>query len=121
MLAMTLFVGSLLPRMSAEQMIHLPELLTHYHQHQREEGQGLSFWAFLLEHYVLDSQHHKTPNHSHNRLPTFDGGSPAYDCTQVFRLIYEPSVTELASSAIFKVRSMNARQAFSFLLQPPQY
>ena len=117
---MVLFVGSLLPRMSAEQMSHLPELLTHYHQHQREEGQDLSFWAFLLDHYVLDSQHHKAPNHSHNRLPAFDGSQPTYDFAQAFRLVCELSVTEITPLAVFKTRFMNARQAFSLLLQPPR-
>lgn len=121
MLATVLFIGSLFPRMSAEQMTRLPELLTHYRQHQREEGQNLSFWAFLLEHYVLDSQHHKAPNHSHSRLPTFDGGSPAYDSTPVFQLICEPGVTVIASLAVFKTRFMNARLPFSFLLQPPRH
>ncbi|QJW91655.1 hypothetical protein HNV11_20860 [Spirosoma taeanense] len=116
-----LFVGSLIPRMSMEQVAHLPELLTHYQQHQREEGNDLSFWAFLLDHYLPDSPHHKAPCHSHNRLPSFDGGSSAYDFMQAFRFVYEPFVTELASAAIFKVPLFNARQAFSSLLQPPRF
>jgi hypothetical protein len=116
-----LFLGSLIPRMSMEQAARLPELLTHYQQHQREEGNDLSFWAFLIEHYALDSQHHKAPNHSHNRLPAFDGGSPAYDFAQTFRLItYVPFVVELRSLAVFRLHSMNARQAFAPLLQPPR-
>lgn len=119
-MATMLFLGSLIPRMSLEQVTRLPELLTHYEQHQREEGCDLSFWAFLLEHYVLDSDHHKTPTHSHNRLPAFDGGSPTYDFTSAFRLIYVPFVVELRSFAVFRLRAMNARQAFAPLLQPPR-
>lgn len=116
-----LFVNSLIPRMSVEQMAHLPELLSHYQQHQREEGSSLSFWTFLLEHYLLDSQHHKAPNHSHNRLPVVDGGASAYDFTPAFRLVYKPFVTELLAQAVFHLRSLNAWQAFSCLLQPPRH
>ena len=119
-MATMLLLGSLIPRMSLKQVAHLPELLTHYEQHQREEGCDLSFWAFLLEHYVLDSDHHKTPTHSHNRLPVFDGGSPTYDFTPTFRLTYVPFMVELRSFAVFRLRAMNARQAFAPLLQPPR-
>ena len=121
MLAMMLFGGSLIPRMSMEQATRLPELFSHYHQHQLEEGRNLSFFSFLFEHYALDSQHHKSPNHNHNRLPIFDGGSSAYDFTQTFRLIFEPSVTELFALAVFRVRTMNAQSAFSPLFQPPRF
>lgn len=120
-LATLLLMGSLLPRMSSEQASRLPELLSHYQQHQREQGNDLSFWAFLLDHYVLDSQHHKAPSHSHNRLPSFDGGSSAYDFAQLFLLTYEPFVTELSASAVFRLPSFNTRQAVFCLLQPPRF
>ena len=115
-----LFLGSLIPRMSAEQAARLPELLTHYQQHKQEEGCDLSFIAFLIEHYVLDSHHHKAPNHSHNRLPSIDGGSSAYDFTPTLRLTYVPFVVELGSLAVFRLRFMNACQTFAPLLQPPR-
>jgi hypothetical protein len=121
LMAVMLFLGSLIPRMSMEQATRLPELLTHYQQHQREEGRDLSFWAFLIEHYALDSHHTKAPNHSHNRLPSFDGGSPAYDFTQALRLAScMPLVLELRSLAVFRLHAMNARQGFAPLLQPPR-
>lgn len=119
-LALMLLVSSLVPRMSTQQAVHLPDLLSHYHQHQREEGRQLSFWAFLLEHYALDSQHHKAPNHSHSRLPAFDGGSSTYDLTAHFRLVCEPLITELTAAAVFRLPTMNARPAFASLLQPPR-
>ena len=119
-LAMMLFVGSLMPPMSAGQTIRLPELLTHYHQHQREEGRSLSFWAFLLEHYLSDSLHHKAPKHSHNRLPAFDGGASVYDFAPSFYLTCGSFVIEQLAVAVFRLRLMNARQVFSFLLQPPR-
>ena len=120
-LAVMLFVGSLVPRVSSEQAARMPELIAHYHQHQREEGCELSFWAFLIEHYVLDSHHHKAPNHSHSRLPAFDNNSSAYDFTQVFRLICELFVTELSSPANFQIRLMKGQQAFFSLFQPPRF
>ena len=120
-LAFTLFVSALVPPMSAEQTVRLPELLVHYHQHQLEEGQNLSFWAFLIEHYATDSQHHKAPNHSHNRLPSFDGGVTGFVFAQPFQLNYTPSVTEQASLAVFRVPLLHARQVFFSLLQPPKY
>ena len=120
-LVVLLFLGSLIPRMSLEQVARLPELLTHYEQHQREEGHNLSFWAFLIEHYALDSNHNKAPNHSHTRLPSFDGVSLTYDFTQTLRLInYIPFVLELRSLAVFRLHTMNARPAFAPLLQPPR-
>ena len=120
-MAVMLFLGSLIPRMSMEQATRLPELLTHYQQHRQEEGNDLSFLAFLIEHYALDSQHHKAPNHSHNRLPSFDGGSPAYDFTVTLRLVAAiPLVLELRSLAVFRLHTMNARQTFAPLLQPPR-
>jgi hypothetical protein len=116
-----LFLGSLIPRMSLEQVARLPELLTHYEQHQREEGRNLSFWSFLIEHYALDSKHYKAPNHSHTRLPSFDGAHLTYDFTQTLRLItYVPFVLELRSMAVFRLHAMNARPAFAPLLQPPR-
>ncbi|MFD2573405.1 hypothetical protein ACFSUS_22380 [Spirosoma soli] len=120
-LAIMFFVGSLFPRVSAEQAAHLPELMAHYHEHQREEGCDLSFWAFLVEHYVLDSHHHKAPNHSHSRLPTLDNHSSAYDFTQLFRLVCELFITELDALAIFRIQLMTSQQAFSSLLQPPRF
>lgn len=120
-LATLLLTGSLIPRMSAEQASRLPELLTHFHEHQREQGQDLSFWRFLMDHYVLDSHHHKAPGHSHNRLPSFDGGSPTYDFTQTILLPYcDTLITGLTSSDIFRLCSFNARQAIFCLLQPPR-
>ncbi len=119
-MAVLLFWGSLIPRMSVEQATRLPELVAHYQQHQREEGCGLSFWAFLINHYLLDSDHHKSPNHSHNRLPVFDGGSPTYDFMPMLRLVYVPFVLELRSLAVFRLHFMNARQTFAPLLQPPR-
>ena len=119
-MAVMLFLGSLTPRMSIEQATRLPELLSHYKQHQQEEGCSLSFWAFLIDHYALDSDHHKAPNHSHNHLPAFDGGSPTYDFVPTLRLTYSPFVLELRSLAVFQLHFMNARQAFAPLLQPPR-
>lgn len=121
LLATLLLTSSLIPRMSAEQAVRLPELLTHYQQHQREEGPGLSFWAFLLEHYLQDSQHHKSPNHSHSRLPVFDGGTSAYDFARIFHLTFaEPHVFQLPDVAVFRLPIFNARQALFSLLQPPR-
>jgi hypothetical protein len=121
-LALMLFAGSLLPPMSAEQAVRLPELLTHYHQHEREEGQPLTFWSFLTEHYLPDSQHCKAPKHSHNRLPSFDGGGSAYDFVPlVFLTCSEPFAVERLSVAMFRLRLMNARQVFTSLLQPPRH
>lgn len=103
-----------------EQAARLPELLTHYQQHQREENCDLSFMAFLIEHYVLDSDHHKAPSHSHTRLPSLDGGSPTYDFNLTLHLTYIPLVVELHSLAVFRLRFMNAYQHFTSLLQPPR-
>jgi hypothetical protein len=119
-LGVLFFVGSLFPRVNTEQAAHLPELMAHYHEHQREEGCELSFWAFLVEHYVLDSHHHKAPNHSHSRLPALDNNASTYDFTQLLRLVYEPFVTELSSSAVFQIRCMVSRHVFTALLQPPR-
>lgn len=119
-LAVMLFVGNLIPRMSVEQANHLPELLTHYQQHQREEGKDLTFWTFLLDHYLFDSQHHKCPNHSHSRLPVFDGGSSGYDCVPAFRLICEIHITELATKAVYHLPFFYTKQVLFSLLQPPR-
>ena len=115
-----LFLGSLIPRISVEQAASLPELVTHYQQHQQEENCDLSFFAFLVEHYVLDSHHHKAPTHSHNRLFSLDGGSATYDFTPMLRLIYVPFILELRSLAVFQLRFMSACQTFAPLLQPPR-
>ncbi len=120
-LALLFFGGSLVPSMSAEQIIRLPELVTHFHEHQREEGQNLSAWSFLMEHYSSDSQHHKAPKHSHSRLPSFDGGHSTYDFTPILQLApCEPLVHELPAVAVFCLRHFNARLALSSLFQPPR-
>ena len=120
-LALLLFGGSLVPSMSTEQLARLPELVTHFHEHQREEGQSLSVWSFLMEHYRSDSQHHKTSKHSHSRLPSFDGGHSTYDFTRILQLApCEPLVHELSAVAVFGLRHFNARLALSSLFQPPR-
>lgn len=115
-----MLVSSLVPRMSTEQAVRLPELLRHYHEHQQQEGQSLSFWAFLVEHYASDSQHHKAPGHSHHRLPTFDGGVAGFVFMPAVFVCVECSVTEQTASAFFRVRLLYARQFFASLLQPPR-
>lgn len=104
-----------------EQAARLPELLVHYQQHQQEENCDLSFLSFLIEHYVLDSDHHKAPGHSHSRLPSLDGGSPGYDFNPAIYLTYVPLVIELHSLAVFRLQFMNACQHFSSLFQPPRW
>lgn len=121
-LAVVLFVGSLVPPMSTREVIRLPELLTHYQQHQREEGPSLSFWSFLLDHYLLDSHHHKCPNHSHSRLPAFDGGMSGYDFARIPQFIlHGPLSYELSSTAVFRLPSFKVSQTLSSLLQPPRW
>ncbi|WP_460983790.1 hypothetical protein [Spirosoma fluminis] len=120
LLAVLIFTGNLLPRVNNERVARLPELMAHYHEHQREEGCDLAFWAFLIEHYVLDSHHHKAPNHSHSRLPAVDNHSATYDFTQLFRLVYKPFVTELLAAAVFHIRPMTGQQVFTPLFQPPR-
>lgn len=117
---MMLFGGSLIPRMSVEQAVRLPELLTHYQQHQQQENCDLNFLAFLIEHYVLDSDHHAAPGHNHTRLPSQDGSSPAYDFNPTLYLTYSPLIIELHSLAVFRLQFMNAYQHFSSLFQPPR-
>ena len=115
-----LLISSFVPRMSTEQATRLPELVRHYHQHQREENRNLSFWAFILEHYASDSQHQKSPHHSHNRLPSFDDGAGGFVFTATIFVCVDASVAELTASSFFRTPALYARQFFSSLLQPPR-
>ncbi|MBC8153648.1 MAG: hypothetical protein H7Z72_12120 [Bacteroidetes bacterium] len=119
-LGIMLLTSSLVPRMSTEQAARLPELVRHYHQHQREEGSNLSFWAFIVEHYASDSEHQKSPNHSHNRLPSFDGGMTGFIFTPVVFSCIDLSVAESTASSFSRVPVRYARQFFASLLQPPR-
>ncbi|MFN8343881.1 MAG: hypothetical protein U0X91_02695 [Spirosomataceae bacterium] len=72
-LTIAVFLQSLLPRTAAE-LLHLPEVWAHYHEHQQEQKQPLSIWQFLQMHYAVDSKH--TKQHKHH-LPSFDLSSAA--------------------------------------------
>ena len=120
-LGILLLISSLVPRMSAEQAARLPELVRHYHEHQREEGGGLTFWKFIVKHYASDSQHNKSPNHSHQRLPSFDGGTTGFVFTPIVVICSELAIAELTTSSFFRVPVLYARQFFASLLQPPRY
>ncbi|WP_428657963.1 hypothetical protein [Runella sp.] len=67
-LVFVMLIQSLLPRAAAE-LVHSPEVWAHYREHQREEKQSLSFWAFLQMHYSADSKHTKQKKH---HLPSYD-------------------------------------------------
>ncbi len=120
-LGFMLLISSLVPRMSAEQAARLPDLVHHYHQHQQEEGAGLSFWAFIVEHYASDSEHQKSPGHSHHRLPSFDGGTLGFVFMPTVFICIDVSVTELTVSSFFGVPVLYARQFSASLLQPPRF
>lgn len=119
-LGIMLLISSLVPRMPTEQAARLPELVRHYQEHQREEARSLSFWTFIVDHYGLDSEHHKTPNHSHHLLPCFDGGSTGFVFTPTVFSCLDLSVAELTASSFFRVSVLYARQFSASLLQPPR-
>ena len=121
MLGMMMLISSLVPRMSTEQAVRLPELLHHYHQHQQEEGPNLSFWAFLTEHYASDSQHQKSPGHSHHRLPAFDGGMTGFDFALTGFVCPDMSVIARTTSGFFRVPLLYGHPFFASLLQPPRF
>ena len=74
-LFITIFLGSLVPKVNWSQSIKLPELITHYYQHKREAPKDFNIWNFLVMHYSANSQHAKT---KHPSLPSFDINGVSY-------------------------------------------
>lgn len=74
-LFVTIFLGSLVPKVNWSQSIKLPELITHYYQHKREALKDFNVWDFLTMHYSANSQHAKT---KHPSLPSFDINGVSY-------------------------------------------
>ena len=74
-LFVTIFLGSLVPKVNWGQSIKLSELVTHYYQHKREATKDFNVWDFLVMHYSANSKHAKT---KHPSLPSFDINGVSY-------------------------------------------
>lgn len=120
MLGLLLLTSSMVPRMSADQLVRLSALLAHYQEHKQESGQELSFLDFLIMHYSSDSRHHKSPHHNHSRLPSFDAGAGGFVFAPVLTWLHELPSMDIQATAYFGLPSWNARQVSFSLLQPPR-
>jgi hypothetical protein len=74
-LFVTIFLGSLVPKVNWSQSIKLSELVTHYYQHKRDAPKDFNLWDFLVMHYSANSAHAKT---KHPSLPSFDMHGVSY-------------------------------------------
>lgn len=68
-----MLIGSFIPRTDFSQLVYLGDLKEHYLEHQKEaaiEGEDLSLFAFLYQHFI-DSNQHSDVDHEedHQELP----------------------------------------------------
>lgn len=69
-MALSIWVHSILPGLSVVELNKLPALFHHYQKH-KQLSNGLSFISFLEMHYA-DAAHHKQDQKEHHKLPFAD-------------------------------------------------
>lgn len=121
LLSFLLLAGSLFPQTDVEEIYKIPQLLTHYHEHQKSAGPDFSFIDFLILHYSLSSDHAQTP-HSEANLPMY-----SHLCTGLaFVLPNQPCLLFIYALPLSPQYSSHYQKEYSCLfsfsiLQPPQF
>ncbi len=90
LLAGYFLIGSMIPRTDFSQLMHLNDLVEHYHLHVEEalaEGESISFSAFLYLHFVNPEDHKHDHEDEHDGLPMHSiSSSVAYVCSSAMDL-----------------------------------
>jgi len=120
-LAISLISLHLFGNTELAQVFNVPDLLRHYHEHQREEH-GISFFSFLVEHY--SSNHAASNDHQHTKLPfhNFHHACITISATAVVNFNTEIEHPEFPTASEFShFRNSSVPDAKTeVILQPPR-
>lgn len=125
LLSTLILFGSVIPFDFQDQLLRVPELIQHYHKHQKESKGKISFLTFLQMHYEAGSQHARNASNSekdaHNSLPMLNcHTAPSYllPTTITFSFI-EPTLLSFREKPAFWWNNLYSFIPLSSLFNPP--
>lgn len=121
LMATLVLLSSLMPHNDMEELVKIPSLIAHYHEHlEAANGNTLSFQDFLADHYGSDKRSHQ--DQDHENLPFVKHQMPGL--IYIIPLLaspFGPAETGLFSSAhTFPALILNLLSGFKSHWQPPR-